>query len=173
MRRRLFTIASVLSLLLCAATLVMWTRSYSQSELFCCGDDRTCFLLETGRGVLQLTIVRDSAVPGPSIPASRWGHGSDAPSDLYPLPHTFMGLGWGRRVDVPPWYSFRPSVTIPHGYLVALFAVLPALFFYQRLRSQYRLVSGHCPLCGYDLRATPDRCPECGTRLPQKPNTTA
>jgi hypothetical protein len=49
-------------------------------------------------------------------------------------------------------------------YLIALGTGIPAIAFIAiRLRRSSRPVAGVCNRCGYDLRATPDRCPECGS----------
>jgi hypothetical protein len=51
--------------------------------------------------------------------------------------------------SIPIWFLFLLSMTGPtiHGRV------------FIRARRQKR---GRCAACGYDLRATPERCPECG-----------
>jgi hypothetical protein len=51
---------------------------------------------------------------------------------------------------------------IPFWFLTVLTALPAALYVIHRLR-QKQQPPHRCPICGYDLRATPDRCPECGT----------
>jgi hypothetical protein len=61
--------------------------------------------------------------------------------------------GWRARMVVLPWWV-----------LVALFGAAPMyrmVTAWKRARFK-RLNPGLCDSCGYDLRATPDRCPECG-----------
>jgi hypothetical protein len=61
------------------------------------------------------------------------------------------------------WYYF---IWLRYAYIALLAALLPGIWLWQRLRElkiQRRIRRGQCRQCGYDLRATPDRCPECGT----------
>jgi hypothetical protein len=57
-------------------------------------------------------------------------------------------------------------VALPDWVVVILLGILPFLTgarIRHRKQQQSRLQRGLCTACGYDLRATPDRCPECGT----------
>jgi hypothetical protein len=72
------------------------------------------------------------------------------------------------RTLSPP--SFGPStpfeqqkVPIPPFAIAA--ASWPVISLIKRRRAKRRTRRGHCPSCGYDLRATRDRCPECGTSI--------
>lgn len=70
-------------------------------------------------------------------------------------------MGGGYRyattlVGLPLWF-----VAIPAGFLPAWWVRATV----QRDRIRYRVTQRLCASCGYDLRATPDRCPECGTEV--------
>ncbi len=70
-------------------------------------------------------------------------------------------LGFGSAVNQAPLSPVR-AIWFPHWFLALLFAILPGLRLRSILRTRRRHRAGLCPHCGYDLRATPDRCPECG-----------
>jgi hypothetical protein len=59
---------------------------------------------------------------------------------------------------VPLWALLLPPALVPvarmGGWVVRL------------TRARSKRLRGLCPVCGYDLRESPDRCPECGTFRP-------
>lgn len=69
---------------------------------------------------------------------------------LAPQLGPFDGTHWG---DVG-W------ILVTLGVLPLLWAVLAARGIARSTRRRHR--PGCCPTCSYDLRATPNRCPECG-----------
>jgi hypothetical protein len=78
---------------------------------------------------------------------------------------------WGYRFADDPQFSLfgigagvksgAQWVRMPMSLLAAAFSVL-SVSRLRTLRRRRRLDRGLCLACGYDLRATPGRCPECG-----------
>ena len=67
---------------------------------------------------------------------------------------------------------FGYSLWAPYWLLIGLVS-LPALVVARRHSRRHRRAAGRCPACGYDLRATPQRCPECGAIVAQRETPSA
>jgi len=71
-----------------------------------------------------------------------------------------LGVGYRYLPALRPW---RREAFAPLALPALAFAALPGARLLRAARRRVRTSRGHCPRCGYDLRATPGRCPECGT----------
>jgi predicted RNA-binding Zn-ribbon protein involved in translation (DUF1610 family) len=156
-------IASVL-FLICLFALVLWVRSYSRGEDIGINTTHHRYFIRTGGGEvgfewsLYNTPVNESAF--------QW--------DLYPRrtksPYmlrrdTFLlRRGFSFSQSTMPRVGVSNALMIPMWLLVLSF-LLPALIALRLgrwMRQRDRASMKKCVACGYDLRATPNRCPECG-----------
>jgi hypothetical protein len=83
--------------------------------------------------------------------------------------YDLLGFSVYQHTGAPPRPSTVLRISVPCSFLVVLSALQP-LRWYRRKRADTRnrpVDQIFCVNCGYDLRATPDRCPECGV-VPKK-----
>lgn len=154
MIRRLFTAASVVSLLLCVSTVVLWVRSWSHpaSLSFTYHQERCRAWIKSGRAgidnepeVAIETANRDRDLRAMEIIVGR---------DLMAPPPSHVPARWSRSSALPlPWLA------------IALAGVV-VLFFIIRWARRARLINLQCAACGYNLTGNASGvCPECGTAI--------
>ena len=180
---------SAVGLLLCAASVVFWARSYLGADHvyvqlpgfvergYDHGAITRSVVVSSARGSVWVQITETEtrlreADPYPARPAmifhayrspgpwavetSLWGSSREAFAGFARGTESYRGSGASselRYVVVPHWCPAAAAACLGWPVVRALF------------RRARRRDPGACPACGYDLRATPERCPECGAIL--------
>jgi hypothetical protein len=169
-KRRVFNVLAAVSLVLCVATAALWVRSVWTSDQFYLWhgkpnspDDSAGFEITHFRG---RTLVRHFRRMG-GMNEQRWqfrrptGVEKDVNESFWTSRPGFklFGLRYGVMT------GGEINLLVPDGYVLLLTLLLPALWFGKTTSERNGRRNGACRKCGYDLRATPERCPECGSAV--------
>ena len=177
MTRHLLNVLTVLSLLVAVAAAGLWVRARWRMDRLSRRTEQRQWLL-VNRPIGFCLSVHTHDVPQPPEPW-QWETAEVAAKEQAALRayRSWAGFRWGAfrsggtrpiayidgngvsRVTVPALSRF---VLVPHWFPVAALLVPPLLAAIASMRRRRRDRRGLCARCGYDLRATPDRCPECG-----------
>ena len=179
MKRRAFPFARAAagtSLFLLLAALLAWWLSYYFHSGPPSGFNltRTCHVLVWsgyGQAGVECHHIHGAIVQGPAYNSPQVA----AWRSQFPPPSRFRRFGFiighepmiataltGTLVKDGTWsYLVVPYWALTLALALILAATLQGL---RRRRRADRLKQNLCVQCGYDLRATPDRCPECGTK---------
>ena len=153
MLRKTLTIFSLIGLLISVG---LWGVSYFNLSYF-----SRSIIIRVSQGAISSGRALDILVA--RVQALRRAHGSDRISRL---PDGVVGWHLGGFEDLST--DWRPSmdsngVIVPLWVPSVIFALLSYFTgFLPLYRRRKRKKLGLCLKCGYDLRASKDRCPECG-----------
>jgi hypothetical protein len=168
-RRRPFTLISAASLLLWLTVSALWVRSYWVEDTLAHYSD-TSVSASSFRG-------RISFLTGFEVRRHGWDLYSVSAKDMPRMSWDLRRVRFDRFGIRISSYSPYPGdqstgvarvatswkLALPHWLPFLAFGVVPALWLISRIwRVLPRQPRGFCSACGYDLRATPERCPECG-----------
>jgi hypothetical protein len=155
MTRHLLNALSVTLLLLALCVAGVWVRSYLVRDTLALAWPRHRADVHSTSG--QFVVVEEPAAGAPPARRVRWRREPDV------IPYG-ASVRWALvRFQVHRSGTARVWV-FPQWPLVVAAALAPAVGVVRRRRT--RVVPGTCRHCGYDLRATPHTCPECGTSAP-------
>jgi hypothetical protein len=194
MIRRLFTFAAAMSLLLCAAAVTLWVQSHRRTDVLVAGYwhyqthprytnyfDAWELNAFNDNGHVKVRAYLRGCVAGPgryeAFPREKGRLLAIDPAEHYG-PYTLgddLLAGAQPTRSLPGFrYWSAPRVVaadVSHAVLVGLTAVLPLIELFRLRRRRRSLAAGLCPVCGYDLRASRERCPECGTMIRARSTT--
>ena len=147
-KRRLVTLAAIASLLLCIATVALWVRSYWAADR-----------IERFNKVGSITLASRTGAIGFWRDPDWTG---EARGIDYRKLQSGRPFGGALTFRAHVRYGRQLRIIFPHWFLALFFAILPTFCLGAVLRARHHSRAGRCAACDYDLRATPQRCPECG-----------